>query len=333
MSCTHPNFGLRQPDGTVKIQGSWFNTVGDMPIHKVMMMWPNAVRVGCGQCLSCRLKKSSEWAVRCTLETKQYPKDYCWFITLTYDDEHLPFQLACNFDTGEATFFNSSLVPEHLSDFMKDLRRYYEYHYDWQGIRFFGCGEYGEKFGRPHYHLIVFNMPPPPDLKPVEGRDSDYMYYRSDILSKIWDSGFVCLGECTFDTCAYVARYVLKKQLGKESERYYVERGRVPEFTRMSRKPGIAREWYEQHKDEMFDTDSVLCHVGKGSYVPKPPSYYDKLFDVDFFGFEDVKQKRLESAILAEKIRKTKSSLSEQDYLLQAESIKRSKISRLTRKL
>ena len=215
----------------------------------------------CGQCVGCRLDYSRQWALRCMLESKQWKDNI--FLTLTYDDEHLK---------------SPSLIPDDLTKFMKDLRRQWKYHYDIDEIRFFACGEYGELYTRPHFHIILFNCPVPD--KQLFNTFRGIRYYVSEHIAKIWNKGFITIGEVTFESCAYVARYVMKKQKGKGSAEYYSDLGVIPEFVRMSRRPGIAREWYEENKDRIYDTDEIFLSDGKGKLRKlKPARYFDKLYD------------------------------------------------------
>ena len=66
------------------------------------------ITIKCGQCIGCRLDKSIEWAVRSTHESSGHD-DNC-FITLTFDDDHLPE--------------NNSLDQKYVELFMKRLRKY-----------------------------------------------------------------------------------------------------------------------------------------------------------------------------------------------------------------
>ena len=127
-------------------------------------------------------------------------------MTLTYDDEHLP-------KTG-------SLVPEDLQKFLKKLRRFIEYHGSDKKIRFFACGEYGDNFCRPHYHAIIYNLDIP-DLKRFSTSFSGDTYYTSNTINSIWKNGYVIIGQVTFESCAYVARYVTKKITGEQAYEHY----------------------------------------------------------------------------------------------------------------
>ncbi len=138
----------------------------------------------CGKCISCRLSYSRGWADRVVLETQSWEHNH--FVTLTYNNENLPppTKTLINHDTGEVTNSPSSLNPDHLSKFMKDLRRYFDYHYKHTGIRYYAAGEYGDKYGRPHFHILLFNLP----IKDLVYSNSNYQndkYYTSAALEKI----------------------------------------------------------------------------------------------------------------------------------------------------
>lgn len=143
--------------------------------------------VSCGQCIGCRLERSRQWAVRCMHE-KQMHDDAC-FITLTYDDDNLPF--------GE------TLV---LSDWQKFMKRLVKKN---GPIRFYHCGEYGDDTNRPHYHAILFGYrPDDPELFSTSGETK---LYASPSLRNTWGMGHCTFGDATFETAAYVARYITKK--------------------------------------------------------------------------------------------------------------------------
>lgn len=227
------------------------------------------IKVPCGQCLGCRLERSRQWATRCIHEASLWPQN-C-FITLTFDDGHLPR--------------NNSLVPKIYVDFMKRLRKKYG-----EGIRFFHCGEYGSLYERPHHHAILFNFDfPDKELWSVRNGNN---LYRSRSLESLWPFGFCSIGAVTFDSAAYVARYILKKVTGDSALAHYS--GRVPEYVTMSRRPGIARDWFLKYKDNIYDNDKVYVKPG---LVVRPPRYYDKIYDeINPVRMEEVKAKRIEIA-------------------------------------
>lgn len=207
--------------------------------------------VPCGRCLGCQLERARIWALRCVHEAKLYERN-C-FITLTYKDECLP-------DGG-------TLVPEHFVGFMKRLR----WHYG-EGIRFFHCGEYGEKLGRPHHHALLFNhwFEDAEPVRRLAGASGNPLF-RSVSLEKLWGHGFGTIGMASFESASYIARYTMKK-FGRSDAEYG---GRVKEYLTMSRRPGIGRGWFEKYRRDVYPSDECVVN-GK---VVKPPRYYDNLAD------------------------------------------------------
>lgn len=137
--------------------------------------------VPCGKCVECRLDYSRDWANRCYLESKSYKDNY--FLTLTYDDVSLPMVSSIDNETGELVR-RSTLRPKDMTDFIKRLRRYYDFHFNHQGIRFYYCGEYGDHTFRAHYHMLVFNLPIA-DLKFYKNNFDKGTYFNSDVISKL----------------------------------------------------------------------------------------------------------------------------------------------------
>jgi hypothetical protein len=176
------------------------------------------------------------------------------FVTLTYSDENLPP--------------NGSLRPRDMVLFMKKLRKKFG-----KGIRFFQCGEYGGSTGRAHHHALLFGLDFP-DKYFWTQRDG-YRYYRSPSLEALWPQGNSLITDVTFESAAYVARYITKKITGDAAEEHY--KGRVPEYITMSRRPGIAAGWFEKYKTDVYPSDEVIIRGKK----MRPPRYYDKLFDVE----------------------------------------------------
>lgn len=230
----------------------------------------------CGKCIGCRLDKSREWANRCVLESKQWKNNY--FITLTYNDEHLPVneKIIKNHTTGEITNSKPSLQKRDLKLFLKKLRRHYEYHHDHKDIRYFACGEYGEKYERPHYHAIIFNLPIM-DLKIHKENFEGDPLYTSETISKIWGKGYVIIGNTNWNTAAYVARYIMKKQVDK-NEDFYEKYGIEKEYVTMSRNPGIGAGYYNKNKEKIYKHDYININTKNGVVKAKPPGYFDRLY-------------------------------------------------------
>lgn len=225
-----------------------------------------AIKVPCGRCAGCRLEHSRQWAMRCMHEKRLHSAS-C-FVTLTYDNAHLPP--------------GGTLVKRDLQLFMKRYRKVAG-----NGVRFFACGEYGEKTNRPHYHLLLLNK----DFadKRLMSSGSEYNLYASATLSQLWEYGNHALGDVSFESCAYVARYCMKKVTGKPAADHY--KGREPEFIVMSRRPGIGTGYFEKYSEEMYTHDNVIVNGVKSSL----PRFYDN----KYAALSDTCQSRLEVLKLA----------------------------------
>lgn len=219
------------------------------------------VSLPCGRCIGCRLERSRQWATRCVHEASLYPQN-C-FITLT-------FREACPLD-GTKTDPTVSLHKHHFQRFMKRLRKHF-FGNEKGTIRYFHCGEYGEQLGRPHHHACLFNIDFP-DKTLWAVRDGIRLY-RSKTLESLWPFGNSTIGDVTFDSAAYVARYVVKKITGKLANAHYL--GKQPEYCTMSRRPGIASGWIKKYSNDVFPKDFVVIR-GKKSKVPK---FYNRNYEL-----------------------------------------------------
>ena len=178
----------------------------------------------CGRCLACRYNKRREWLLRITMESFEH--EDIGFLTLTYDNDNIPD--------------NEELSPHALCDFLKRLRYYLPYK-----IRYYACGEYGDKYGRPHYHLIVFGLSP-----------NDFDYVRS-----AWSYGFVkCEVPRSRDyVAAYVSGYVTKKIGSIEQQKEYYG-GRYTPFQRCSL--GLGKAFLDR-----LPCYTPVLRLGKYTYV------------------------------------------------------------------
>lgn len=300
------------------------------------------VKVPCGRCIGCRIDYSKQWAQRCMLEAKMHKYNY--FVTLTYSPENIEKCLNVfnrfDMDTGEFLCVDSSytLVRKHLQKFMKDLRRHFKYHFNYVGIRFFASGEYGAENGRPHFHVILFNCPLDllGDLKFYKTTFNGDTLFTSEILSNdIWKNGFAVIGEVTSESCAYTARYMLKKFKGAESDAFYASKGLEPEFSVMSRMPGIAREYYDILHDKIYTYDEIVLTNRKNEPIRcRPSRYYDRLFaEHEPCWFDDVKQRRSFIGEIHNKDILSRTDLNEKEYLKVSESKFIDKIKKLKRSL
>lgn len=248
MPCFHPQWGGKRKDGSVSMIGAkeGFN-IPSLPLGVVSL-----ITLPCGQCIGCRLEYSRNWAIRCMHEASLHAEN-C-FITLTYDDFHLPA--------------NGTLVKRDFQLFMKRLRKEFPN----ARIRYYHCGEYGERFGRPHYHACIFGFDFPD--KEYLGERGDFPVFRSATLERLWPFGRSEIGSVTFESAAYVARYIVTKVTGDAAADYYG--GRQPEYVTMSRRPGIGRDWVLTNMSEVCANDGVFS---RGVFV-QPPRYYDSAFEI-----------------------------------------------------
>ena len=157
------------------------------------------------------------------------------------------------------------------------------------------------------------------------------MQWDSPAIRKIWGKGLTALGHVEYDSCAYVARYMLKKQKGENAKEYYAEMGLEPEFTRSSRRPGAAAGYFERNKEKIYHYDEIVL---PGNKVVRPPKYYDKLYDIENpKELETIKNTRKAAAKEAEKIELAKTTLTKGELLALKERTAKEKIKKLPRKL
>lgn len=222
------------------------------------------VEIPCGQCIGCKLERSRQWAMRCVHEASLHENNM--FLTLTYNNEKLPK--------------DNSLNKKHFQDFMKRYRKWSPH----SKIRYFHCGEYGENFARPHYHAIIFGHEFADKKLHKQNNNGDHLY-TSEKLNELWTHGYCLIGNVTFESAAYVARYVTKKITGENALYYYNEidpetgellTERTPEYVTMSRRPGIGKQWFDRFNTDVFPSDEVILRGKK----LKPPKYYSKLHEI-----------------------------------------------------
>nr|CAI9751296.1 replication initiation protein [Microvirus sp.] len=226
---------------------------------------------------------------------------------LTYADEYVPIHYYSDPETGLA-LPSMSLQKRDYQLFMKRLRKKFG-----DGIRFYASGEYGSESFRPHYHAIIFGLELN-DLRFYKNSPQGFKYFNSSSLSDVWPYGFAVAASVTWETCAYTARYVMKKLSGPEAS-FYEYFNIEPEFSLMSRKPGIARQYYEDHPD-LYEHEFINISTEKGGRKFRPPKYYDKLFDLDC-PEESAKLKAIRSKMAdeAKKAKLQKTTLSYLDQL------------------
>lgn len=340
MACYHPLLALcvgTKANGKADLKFLSYRPLdSDKVIYYNGQIYPRAalVKLPCGQCIGCRLDYSREWANRCMLELQYH--DSAYFCTFTYNEDHVPRSYYSDPDTGEA-FQGLTLCKRDFQLFMKRLRK----RFSDDAIRFFACGEYGSSTFRPHYHAILFGLHLD-DLcfyKQQRLGDQIYNYYTSESLQRCWSDsdgnpiGYVVVGNVTWETCAYTARYITKKLKGQDAI-FYDLHNITPEFTLMSRKPGIARFYYDDHGGDIYEYDKINISTPKGGRSFRPPRYFDKLFDIECpVESAELKAQRAQLAKAAQAAKLANTSLDSYELQQVEESTFANKVKKLRRPL
>lgn len=257
MSCYHPLCGV--PVGASDGEGRYSYKILGKYDSLSKKNDPRAIAIPCGHCIGCRLDQSRQWADRMMLELQHTGKAV--FLTMTYDNDHVP--LSTDEDTGEFFWFN--LNKRDLQLFFKRLRK----RFSDKEIRYYAAGEYGSNTFRPHYHAVVFGLGLEdfPDRTLRGKNELGQCHFSSDLLADIWNAGFCLLAAVSWQTCAYVARYVQKKVFHGYSITDAL--GCDPEFSLSSRRPGLGKFYLDDHP-ELFDTSKIyVSGVPDGMLIPK----------------------------------------------------------------
>ncbi|MEM2002009.1 MAG: hypothetical protein QXT77_05125 [Candidatus Methanomethylicaceae archaeon] len=228
MTCYYPISGWKaknkNPTGKRSIVFNPRDGYADMPVE-----------LPCGKCTGCRADQALMWSIRAYHESTL--RDQNSFITLTYDDEHLPK--------------DGLIDKKHLQDFFKRLRR----DLPPKSVRYIACGEYGDTTRRPHYHAILFGLDFLHDKVTI-----DENLYTSPTLERFWGQGHVSIAPVTMASICYVCGYVMKKINDEDT------------FNLMSRRPGIGADWLNKYKSDLVRTGSVTI---EGREYPVPKRYLD----------------------------------------------------------
>lgn len=221
--------------------------------------------IKCGQCQGCRGSRALMWAARCHHEASLYEDNS--FLTLTYSPENLP--LHGTLDYQDHVRFIKRL-RKYLSPLNPHARLYS------RKIKYYACGEYGEKDLRPHFHTCLFNLAFAD--KELWKTQNGSPLYQSVTLTKLWGKGLAVIGDLTFASAAYVARYILKKMTGPQSELHYQLEHPITgdihqaEKERALMSQGIGISWLEKFKGDVYPQDFFHINGKKVS----PPKAYDK---------------------------------------------------------
>jgi hypothetical protein len=184
------------------------------------------------------------------------------FLTLTYSDSNLPYR--------------GFLCYNHFQAFMRRLRKSIAP----IQVRFYMCGEYGSLNFRPHYHCLLFGYDFPDKAFWSYSSDGSHPLYRSSSLDLLWSHGDCYIGDVTYASAGYVARYCMKKVNGHASTSHYsrcdaLGAYQLPsEFTHMSLRPGIGAGFFDRFFSDIYPAGHVVVNGREA----KPPRYYDRLY-------------------------------------------------------
>ena len=266
MSCTSPTLAIItavDEDGKKHIslkpgllQPGYF----DMAKLEAIYGKDRVLLLPCGKCDSCRMTKRKDWAIRCACEAKYHL--YNSFVTLTYDDSHLPRDY--------------KLKKSDLQKFIKGLRN------KGHKLRYFACGEYGSNNGRPHYHLICFGYMPS-DKKRVGKSNCGEAMYESKEVSDVWKKGRTIVQDFSPAAAGYVAGYAAKKL------------GDCSSFIIMSKRPGIGLSFASEKLNDIYSYDLIVGDFGKIKKY-RPPRYFDKVAEKLGVDLTEIKAKRIKES-------------------------------------
>ncbi|MNJ30706.1 hypothetical protein D3C77_253140 [compost metagenome] len=287
MACYHPITAWKSKHVNASGKRSLvFDSALGIPFSKL--------QIPCGHCIGCRIDRSAMWATRMVHEQKYSPCS-C-FLTCTYSNEFLP-------EHGQ-------LVPKHIKAFVKALNDKFGPELRAQfgrGVRYVLCGEYGDELGRPHYHIALYGVDFSGDRKYYKKSGSGDDLFMSETATRLWGRGDVYIGSLTPQSAGYIARYVMKKVNGDRAVERYSRVDPVtgewymltPEFIRMSNRPGIGRDFFDDPANgNMYERGGFPLRNKHGAVrMMSIPKYYDMCLErVDPEKLARVKSKRVAQA-------------------------------------
>lgn len=258
MTCTNPRLIRRRvPDSPSKL-GIVYRDEG--------ARLGDVIEVPCGQCMACRIRRSTEWSCRILHEITLSDSQEACFVTLTIDDMHLR---------------GDSLIKRSVQLFIKRLRKAISP----QKIKYYAVGEYGDLFERPHYHLIIIGWTPDSSDLIMVGEDSHgHKRWRSKFIQNVWPYGFNTVGNASGESVDYCTGYVQKKLTGQFAQKAYGSK--VPPFALISQ--GLGARYVDTFQDKL--NEDLYC-VHKGNKV-NLPRYYMNRMRVDKARLEELRLKR-----------------------------------------
>lgn len=225
MSCLSPIY-----------RNSYVDKTGELKYYKPITM--EYIPLPCGKCWNCLKKRRQEWVFRLCQEFKHCLTGY--FVTLTYDDAHLPL-------TPDGIPF---LEKEVIKKFFHNFRNHLGYK-----IKYFGVGEYGDMFGRPHYHFILFNY-----------MGDNIMLY--DEIAKHWKNGNCDIRYLSERLCNYCAKYMIKDVDYDFQDSYAI----APPFFLFSK--GLGKQFLDDPCTIAYLVNRTRTLLSDGRVSIRIPRYY-----------------------------------------------------------
>lgn len=220
--------------------------------------------VPCGVCVDCVSNKRNSWSIRLYEEQKVH--NDAWFITLTYDDLHIPcfssdtreiVKGIVNVFESETKFDSNILLKKDLQDFMKRLRKLVPK----RQLKYYAVGEYGDKFKRPHYHIIMFNL--------ADSSEEAHLLIQQAWTLEKKSIGRIDVAHCSPQAINYVTKYVQKNLTNKKAYLF-------PPFSIMSK--GLGKAYIDANKNYHNDFEKYTYTFDGGMETALPRYYKDKLF-------------------------------------------------------
>lgn len=208
------------------------------------------VDIPCGQCLSCRISKQKYLIYKAVHEYKYYSCGS--FVTFTYDDLHLPFNCGA---------FIPTLRKSDLQKFIKSLQDYVRYHYNSLKFSYLACGEYGDSFKRPHYHVLFFGL--------------DYQLFKK-VFCSLWSYGSIKSLPISAGAIRYVSKYVTKSSSKNALQSEYFDKCVDVPFVLHSR--GLGLQWIKDNIDEVRDFGQITSFENGKKVVQRLDNYYFNKF-------------------------------------------------------
>lgn len=230
--------------------------------------------VRCGKCLPCKKRRRNEWSLR--LEHEYLFSDSAFFITLTYEDKHLPYHYWQNKYIHETNPISKkkkvikrwkekvytdkpTLNRKDVQDYLKRIRHAQTKFYKGKAvipknIRYYACAEYGEKTHRPHYHIILFNF----DVDNIAQLDNK------------WTKGFTQIAELNSARINYTAKYMFKH--------FNIKDTREKPYSLMSKKPIIGQAYLNNYGTFHIENETLETADQNGNLRRLPKAYIKRLF-------------------------------------------------------